>query len=516
MKWQRSILILLMMLSPFVLPAISLGQTVDQRNFIISMYQEYFQRNPSEANIREWASWFNRGSSVSDLHASFIGSEEYFNKHNRNTTSWLNGMFATVTNRNPTPQELQYWTLRLSQLRFDRRALAKEFLRLHDGQRPPNGWLPQQPNPPSSNITGKLLENSRLLRANVDREVYGYSGNLIRLQVNSLSTAAINFQTAYLNVSRDPARARSAYGALQSAMIGVDSGLRGFPGATNSRLYASNMSQLIRQIGRDMNWTSGSVRPPGANQPPSYYPPATGNNNLTKNEATRAYPIAARLGTDVRDLYYLVRSLAMVDYRYRGLATDIEWFSSKSDDLRGMIYFAAPRRPIRQSLNRLERRRASITRQIQSMAVDVRVSQSWYEATLQLDRLSTLLGPQSGGVRPPNGIAGLQALIADIDRASAECDNLIYAYTPYLLYGSSVSQLVQRLRTMKNSLAIMRGAANMGANRLQLQNDVTNLQLNLRSVTSSWQRVNQRIGALDTNQVVELTNTINSIAARVR
>lgn len=501
-----------------LLSSIASGQTLDQQGFITNLYRGYFNRYPSPAELNEWMGWFARGATANDIHASFIGSEEYFNRHNRNPTSWINGVFATVTTRNPSPQEFSNWLQRYQILNQDRRRWGLDFLNTYGNRRPNDGWT-STPSQPSATPEARLVTDSRGLRDWINREAPGYQGAVVRMQANSLVTAAVQFEAAYRNLNQNPTAAQAAYRDVQASMTGVETSLRNFPGATNSRLYAANVSRDVNELGQQLNLGGTTVRPPGTIYPPALYPPIgsnpppSANRTLNDTEAAQLNTLSYELSRELRSLYYLLRGFSQTDYRYRSLASDIQWYTSLADDFRSLVYVGSDRRAVRQSIRNLRDRGEPLGQRIQNSPVDVRVTQSWYQISSTLEQMAAVLGGRYGEpvYTPDNSFANRNQLLTEIDRASAECDGLLIAYNPYLLYGGSVQELLNNLRNLKNSLAVLRASTLNGGNVNQLRTNASAVTFAYRNVNRSWQNASAQIGVADSADLIALSDTITRI-----
>ncbi|MFN9917819.1 MAG: DUF4214 domain-containing protein, partial [Pirellulaceae bacterium] len=73
-----------------IVPSVVSAQRFDNRDFITQLYREYYQRVPTSQELNVWLSGMQRGDSPLDVHASFIGSDEYFERCGLNSNTWLN------------------------------------------------------------------------------------------------------------------------------------------------------------------------------------------------------------------------------------------------------------------------------------------------------------------------------------------------------------------------------------------------------------------------------------------
>lgn len=179
-RWIAAIICFLICQSATLLQ----GQTASQQEYFRGLYRAYYERNPSVAELSEWVSWFRRGSSAEEVHASFLFSEEFFNRVNRNSDRSLNSVFQIVVGRRPTAQELNYWKQRFLALRQDRRAFGLEVLNSMGNHRPGSGSIGSSSSMDS--LARQLSSQVRHLRNAVNQELPPQdSGFCVQLGISS-------------------------------------------------------------------------------------------------------------------------------------------------------------------------------------------------------------------------------------------------------------------------------------------------------------------------------------------
>ena len=142
----RSVLIAALSLLPgLVVGRLAFGQASESASYIRLLYKKYLDTEPSAVDLNYWMNQMQQGVTAVDLQAVVIGSDAYLNRHRGDLTSWINGVYAEVLSRNPTPAEVQSDLARLRQLGNRRVDWAKEFLRN-------NGGVPASLSNPSAGI----------------------------------------------------------------------------------------------------------------------------------------------------------------------------------------------------------------------------------------------------------------------------------------------------------------------------------------------------------------------------
>jgi hypothetical protein len=112
---------------------------------VLTWYQAYLHRSCDPSGLTNWVDLLRRGAPPEQVQACIIGSPEYLAAHGNSIPGFITGMYNDVLQRDPAPQEGDYWLGRLAQLRGNRERAALEFLQavlpqLHD--RPGYGYYP--------------------------------------------------------------------------------------------------------------------------------------------------------------------------------------------------------------------------------------------------------------------------------------------------------------------------------------------------------------------------------------
>jgi hypothetical protein len=427
-----------------------LSRQDEARNFVVQMYQRYYRRTPNNSEIEVWLAGIRRGDKLDDVHASFIGSDEFFAICNRNYPDWIEGMFLATTNRQPNPGERNYWTSRLTAARNDRRTVAREFLKTIGHANP----LPPGNSGTAENLPAQLVTNAQFLVQGIGDETSGIGGNLLRIQANNLLSSAQVGQQAFANASRDPQRARMAYDNLDAAIQGLDASLRNQTNANTSRYYLSQVFRIHRAIGDRLPLTAG--QPSGPVYPPMY-PPAS-SRSLDLQEAKRINLANDNVTRQFQQLYFLLQNISQQDYRYRALLGDVGTVGGRFQSLGVQIRAGYPVARLLTELQSLDRSIKGLSERIGVGMVDLRVSQTWYECVNAFGLLSGEASQLQDSAIPvlPGTNWNLQTTLAWIDQSVDQCDVLINQYSHFYLNGSTYTRFLTQLRNLKNSLVVLR------------------------------------------------------------
>lgn len=112
--------------------------------FVATLYRHILGREASAVEIHAWARALQKDTTPDELRANFIGSDEFYTKHHKDSQRFLVAAFAKVFLRPPTPEELRSWGVRYFALGTNRVDLARELIRAARFAPPP----PPPPPPP--------------------------------------------------------------------------------------------------------------------------------------------------------------------------------------------------------------------------------------------------------------------------------------------------------------------------------------------------------------------------------
>lgn len=491
----------------------AVAQRFDNRDFITQLYREYYQRVPSSQELKIWVDGLQRGESPLDVHAAFIGSDEYFEKCGLNSNTWLNNVFVAVTNRSPSSEEFRYWSQRLRQLGYNRRAVGREFLQSYGGQT----IVPTQPGAVGGatgyeQLASQMLSNSRQLTQNVRNEVTGFNGSLVLLQANNLQSILQKSQKALENYARDPLAAQLALNNVQLATKSLGTSLQSAPAAVNSRYYLNEITQLHRTLASVVTGPN-----PGTGGGGTIYPPVNPPNRpgpiLSRDDARRIGREVDNLGDRANDSFYLVQSIANQDYRYQRLSADLSSFTGRIQALSRNTVEGYPIERLRNDLLSLDNQLRNIDNSIRGLYVDVRVSQSWVNTTRAWENLRSQatrvvgdLGNTNFQPNVPN--VNTQLILQQIDRNIAQCDALLAQLNQYYLSSGAFGRMINDVRAIRNNLVQLRANVLAGNNPAIWRTDANAIRSSLSDANQAQQDIMR--SARSTGQSVPSLSELNS------
>jgi len=114
------------------------GRADEDTALVAKWYRAYLKREPGTSVLEAYASELKNGTPASDVQATLLGSNEYFDRANRDPETFVAALYTDVIGRAGTPAEVRTWVDALRRLNGDRQELARQFLR--SSARPGQPW----------------------------------------------------------------------------------------------------------------------------------------------------------------------------------------------------------------------------------------------------------------------------------------------------------------------------------------------------------------------------------------
>jgi hypothetical protein len=83
-------------------------------DFVTAAYQRFLGRTPAAVELAGWAALLQKGLTDEQLEADLIGSSEYLQDHGGSGLAWVQGLYADLLGRIPTPEEVAGWVRALA------------------------------------------------------------------------------------------------------------------------------------------------------------------------------------------------------------------------------------------------------------------------------------------------------------------------------------------------------------------------------------------------------------------
>lgn len=76
---------------------------------IINSYSTYLNRGPDPVGLNSWLSEMNKGMTIQQMEGGFVASDEFYLKSGGTDSGWVNKLYESVLDRNPSPAEVNFW-----------------------------------------------------------------------------------------------------------------------------------------------------------------------------------------------------------------------------------------------------------------------------------------------------------------------------------------------------------------------------------------------------------------------
>lgn len=472
--------------SPHALSGNALLQS-PEANQIRGWYRDYLGRDVGP-DLGALVNLLRGGMSTTDLQATILGSDEFYTQKGRDPQTFVRDTLQSVTWSEPSYADVRRWTDRLTQLRGDRFALAREILL--STLRPPSEASEL------TDIASRLVAAARLADDTVDFELGGTpQGRQANLQAQALSDAATQLQRAATSSRPDDVNwalggAERAYQALQSTL-------------SNPSGTAPSASGIVRRIGTmlsDARRATGSVSvtpsatPPASIPPFSSYPPLSStlppltSVNGSSPDIVLDQVSAARRATE--SLIQTLTSEAYQDYTYNVVLRDLDTLAARLAALEPVVRSGASRDRLQVEVQSL----ADSANRVQSQLTTGRLPYSarlyWQSLQSSLAQLRDTLGvaatSPSTVLRPTPTHDSLLPLI---DQAAAQIDVFLAATMPLVTSIPDLPSVQSDARSLKNRVLTLRQQAGAGQPAPALKQTLNGMIGDYQDAFDRWNRI---------------------------
>ncbi|MCA8999579.1 MAG: YbaY family lipoprotein [Planctomycetaceae bacterium] len=94
---------------------------------IVTWFQQYLGRNPSDKELAAWLGAISQGYPLSQVQMELLGNSQFFARCDQNKHRYVERVHELLIGRKPTQDEMNYWVARYDAQNGIRRELAREF-----------------------------------------------------------------------------------------------------------------------------------------------------------------------------------------------------------------------------------------------------------------------------------------------------------------------------------------------------------------------------------------------------
>lgn len=466
----------------FALPVAAgpvVGQTPDPAAFVRELYVRYAAVEPTPQMIDFWVKEMRKGTEPNEVLANVLGSDQAFARSRRNNEVWVNALYTDLLGRPAEAGGVAHWLQRLRELRDDRVKLAREFVRSAGAEIAAGGI--GGPGTPQD-LPTQFVTTIQLMHQAAQTECPGRDGWMIREQAKAVATTTTTYSRVLQNPAVNPRQYAEAVTTLDAGLTQFRSALaQSRLPAQSTRLHAEQATQILAALAA------------GGNVPPPIGPPGL-PGGLSRADARRLEPLANAMSRETAAANATFQAVLRADWNNRGLLRQVEAVSTEADSLRSDVRAGYPLRDLLARTQSLTAAAAQVSAVVAKGGVDPRLYQAWYKATADLNAFTAQVGTLGGGVIAPpigGGVAVPREAFAAVDRAAAECDALIVAFSPYTFFNRPSARLTSDLQSMKNQYAALRREAAGVTTERELKQHLDGIATTLRSAANNWREANR-------------------------
>jgi hypothetical protein len=476
---------------PPTLSAASLAQS-PEANTIRGWYRDYLGRDVGQ-DLTALANLMRGGMSPTDLQATILGSDEFYSQKGNDPQSFVRQTLQAVTWTEPSYSDVQRWTDRLTQLRGDRFALAREIL-LSNAQ--PQSQVNQQ-----SDLVTRLSSATRLAVDTINFEIGGTpQGQQANLQVRELQNVINQLQQS-TSVGAPPRPDDLAYwlNGADRAYQALQTTLSNPPGA------APSAAGVVRRIGSmlaDLRTPAGGASlPPIANYPPvggtlppgtlpsSTLPSSTGGLGYASPQQLLDQIAAARRATE--SLIQTLTSQTYQDYTYNVVLRDLDTLASRLAGLDPLVRSGMSQDRLQWEVQSILDSGDRVRSQLTANRLPYSARLYWQSVESSLAQLRDSLGvantPSSTTMLRPTAFH--DSLLPLLDQAASQIDVFVAGTTPLVYSIADVPSVQADVRSLKNRVILMRQQAGMGQPATVLKQTLSGMVIDYQDAFDRWNRI---------------------------
>lgn len=482
-----------------------------EANTIRGWYRDYLGRDVGQ-DLSSLASMLRGGMSPVDMQATILGSDEFYWQKGTDPQTFVRETLQAVTWTEPSYAEIQRWTTRLSQLRNDRFALAREIL-LEVNQTPAQSdqWR---------DITTRLTSAARLAVDTINFEIGGTpQGRQANLQAVALLDAMNRLTQVTTSGISQGADANYALGAAERSLLALQTTLSNPPGT------APSAAGVVRRIGTMLNEAraatltsssnptrptyplpstptiplppppvSGSPLPgsslPGSSLPGSTLPgyPSQGPPGSVQGQVAEPLAAARRAA---ESLIQTLTNQVSQDYAFNTVLRDLDTLASRLATLESLTRTGLSQQRLSLEVQSVVDSVSRVEAGLGSTRLPYLSRMYWQSVKSSVEQLREI-----AGVAPPGNATTLlrpaawhESLLPLLDQAAAQLDVFLAGTTP-LVYGVLEVPSVQAdARSLKNRVLLMREQAGQGQPAAVLKQTLSGMVGDYLAAFDRWNRI---------------------------
>ncbi len=493
------------------------AQVYNSSDYVRNLYRKYLGREPTSNELTQWVWSFQKGLSLTEAQATFLSSDEYYDRHGRNPNTFVSGLYAEILNRAPSANEASQWVRNLNVIKGDRGKLVRQFL---EAAQQGSSSATALPAGESGQRERQLVATARLLRNAIEEELGGTSPGR---QLSAMSRNLVNASRSLELASPTSAAAR------QQSLDDVQAALGAFAdqmsqlhfSAPTSSIYLKQYEQIFATL-------------PGATLRPAPLPSASlpSADSIYAQQYNDLVQIGTTLLVDTNQVIHSLNSTAGQNTPQSQLLRDVEFFHSQATAMHQSLRQGMPKKEVRHGILRLRALSQGVSRSMQQTSQIGWIAQRWDIVSRDLQQLGEVVGVGLGPTidpgqpvllnaptyfqlpyqvqRPTTAQLSSQA-IPITDQAMAHVDAFVVGFNRFLPYSPRVPALQAQARGLRMALVQLRQQLAGGTAAALLKLQLNQINQTLQALNATWTLTVQERQLTNAPDLSDIAGSIQSL-----
>jgi hypothetical protein len=411
-------------------------------------YRDYLGREPGP-ELSAWVQHLRSGTSPLEVQAAILGSDEFYNQKGRDVQSFVVETLQSVTWQEPTVSELRRWTDRLTALRGDRIALAREILLAYD--RPGIGpSLPERPSVADS--ATRLVSVARMLPDMISVEIGGTSqGRQAGLKAQALWEASEQFRRIVAVSGFRPTDATLTLQGVQRTVTALQATLNNPPGT------APSSANLLRQIEGIVAEAQAALRPAGSSA--STLPTGSAGVNTGMNNVSQAERLMNEADAAARRIDSIIQSFEAQtppSYNYAIVVRELDGLAGRLTSVKSAIRSGVSTHSLAWDVQSLLEQAGRIGPQVLEGNPPPFTRLFWTSVESGLERMGDILGVERSEATVLRPTPMTPSLLPLVDQAISRADVFLTGTQPLVFSIREVPRVQTDVKALKTRLLSLR------------------------------------------------------------
>ncbi|MCU0879242.1 MAG: hypothetical protein MUF06_15775 [Pirellulaceae bacterium] len=463
-------------------------------------YRDYLGREPGP-ELSAWVQLLRSGTSPLEVQAAILGSDEFYNQKGRDVQSFVLETLQSVTWQEPTASELRRWTDRLTALRGDRIALAREILLAYD--RP--GIGPSVPARPSvADSATRLVSVTRILPDTISVEIGGTSqGRQAGLKAQALWEASEQFRRIVAVTGFRPTDATLTLQGVQRTVTALQATLNNPPGT------APSAASLLRQIEGIIAEAQAALRPAGSSVPTTLPTGSAGANSASQAERLMNEADAASRRID--SIIQSFEAQTPPSYNYAIVVRELDGLAGRLTSVKSAIRSGVSNHSLAWDVQSLLEQAERIGPQVLEGNPPPFTRLFWTSVESSLEQMGEILGVERFEATVLRPTPMTPSLLPLVDQAISRADVFLTGTQPLVFSIREVPRVQTDVKALKTRLLSLRQETLDGQPAAVLLDTLHSMVDDYSAAYSRWGQIAASYNLVNPPRLSPLGETLNEI-----